>query len=185
MNPQQQNRDERSYPIGRKPAVNDITERFSPRADGSRQVDREAAQHRGSAVREPREEVEALPPVLRRVLKDKANVNFAMPGGSLSFRGTLRAGKVVSSHHYDLEDLKAQGVLLGAVEDEIAGVPAQGGGSAQVQLRDMLAALREMGLEVVPRAAAEASSPPTSSPADIAEIERLKSELAELKKKAK
>lgn len=165
-----QGRDERTTVVGYKPEQNRITDRFA----GGKEA---PAGHRGSAVRaEPRDdEPPPPPPVLRRVLKDVPGVSFKLPGSG-SFRGRLKAGKVLSSHHYDLADLKAQGVLLGAVEDEVLGVPSLvGAASAQVQLKDMLAALASIGLQVVPVAAAPAGSVASE------EYERLKNELAELR----
>jgi len=107
--------------------------------------------HRGSAVNPDaafEDAVAAPPPQLRRVVEDKV-VSFKMPG-TVSFRGRLRAGKILSSEHYDFEDLKNQGVKLVKLDEENVVVKTDTGTSA-AQLGDLLDALASRGLIAVPR----------------------------------
>lgn len=114
-------------------------------------------------ARRPRPDVEALveAPTLLRVLETKKSVDV---GGS---RSTLPAGKVVSSAHYDLVHLKNQGVKLGAVDQELADLPA--GRSESVG--DLVASLAALGLRVVPADEPKPAAPPPDVAAQLAAIQ--------------
>ena len=123
----------------------------------------------GSAVKKTSVDPKDIPtPKLMRVAEDR-EITFSAPNNG-GHRAKLRAGKIVSSIHYNLDELARQGVKLVSPDQEIVTVPnaVPAMGDARVQLKDMLLALREAGLTVVPTG-------------EKSETEQLRAELAELR----
>jgi len=127
--------------------------------------------------------IEAPAPELRRVAKTK-NAKSKAPGGH-GMPAIFRAGKILSSDHYDFEDLRSQGVELVPVDQEI--VPVQMRTEGGASLGSIVEELAKVGMRVVP---AESGPSQMAAPAsDPSEVEQLKvanatmqAQLAEMQK---
>lgn len=156
----------------------------APRHLGPAVAAQQAAE-REEARRLREEEIAQIPsPAMARVLADKANVACKMPDGAATFRTNLRAGKVITSREYDFDDLRAQGVKLGDVNEETIEVRTDYNANANkalVSVPDMLKALHDAGFELRPRT--EAVTVETTVAGPNAELEAMRAKVAELEAK--
>jgi hypothetical protein len=110
---------------------------------------------------------------LRRVAKTIRVPSLRAPDGH-GMPALLRAGKVVSSQHYDFDELRGHGVELVSVDAEIAPMQPVAHGSAGPTIGELVDSLAKAGLRVVPADAPAQAAPPS----DPSEVEQLKAQNA-------
>lgn len=180
---QSQGRDERASVIGYSGG--------DPRGTRARDLpNHRDNSYRRSAVREDDRD-QGPPPELRRIAKTIRVPSLKAPDGH-GMAALLRAGKVISSQHYDFSELTQLGVELVPVDQEI--VPVRAASEAGPSLSEVTAALALAGLRVVPADAPQAAPVPVAASSEVealktqnatmqAQLDEMRKSLAELTKK--
>lgn len=115
-------------------------------------------------------------PELRRIAKTIRVPTLKAPDGH-GMAALLRAGKVISSQHYNFEELRMLGVELVPVDTEIVPLQPFATPAGAPSLAEVMNTLERAGMRVVPADAPPAQAAPATSP----EVEQLKAENGEMR----